>query len=103
MVLRTYRLVVAETDSQEGITADVYNEEGTVEKTTRIPYEDYGLTSDREDPPEDREHSFDADVMTMQLQTARHDGVFDVSVVGDGEVLHSERIADEEWGLTSDS
>ncbi|WP_254535107.1 hypothetical protein [Halomarina litorea] len=102
MALRTYRLVVAETETGEDITADVYNEEGTLAESARIPYEDHGLTVDREgDAPSEREHTFQADVTTMQLQTQRVDGAFDVSVLGDGETVHSERLTDEEWGLTS--
>lgn len=102
MALRTYRLVVAETERGEGITADVYNEDGTLAESTRLPYEDFGLTTDREGgDPEDRERSFDADVMTMQLRTQRLDGAFEVSVLGDGEDLHRERVTDEEWGLAS--
>ncbi len=105
MALRTYRLVVSETDRQDGITADVYNEDGTLAESARLPYEDHGLQADREDgeSPEEREHTFEADVMTMQLKTQRHDGSFDVSVVGDGEQLHGERITDEEWDLVAES
>lgn len=102
MALRTYRMVVAETERGEGITADVYNEDGTLAESTRLPYGDFGLTADREgDAPEEREQSFDADVRTMQLRTQRLDGAFELSVVGDGEDLHRERLTDEEWGLVS--
>jgi hypothetical protein len=104
MPLRTYRLVVSETDTSEGITADVYNEDGTLEETTRIPYEDYGLVPERgSGDPDEREQTFDADVLTMQLRTARSDGVTEIAVLGDGDRLCAERITDEEWGLTGGS
>ena len=103
MALETYRLVVAEMESHEGITVDVYNEDGTIEKTTSVPYEDHGLTTDRDDgTPAAREHEFEADVMTMDLQVARQTGTFEVQVVGDGTQLHSERIADEDWNLVTE-
>ncbi|MFC6835451.1 hypothetical protein [Halomarina ordinaria] len=101
MALETYRLVVEETDNREGITADVYGESDTIVETTRLPYEDYGLTAG-EEAPDAREQEFTADVLTLTLQHGRGDGTFEVRVLGDGDELAVERIADDDWGLAAE-
>lgn len=102
MTMDTYTLVVSETDGGDGITGDVYNEGGTIEKSTFVAYEHYGLAPDRDggDPDECR-REFTADVMAMTLDVTRDDGGFQFRLVGDGSrELATERVEDEEWSLT---
>ncbi|MCL7416971.1 MAG: hypothetical protein M8354_03920 [Halalkalicoccus sp.] len=103
MVMETYTLHVTESETGDGLDVDVYDEDGTIEASTWIGYGDYRVSPDR-DRADDRsaatETTFSADVMTLDLQVERDDGGFTVRVLGDAETLASERLADEEWGLS---
>ncbi|MDL5361770.1 hypothetical protein [Halalkalicoccus sp. NIPERK01] len=98
MVMQTYILHVEESETGDGLDVDVYDEDGAIEASTWVGYEDYGVTAGDGDPGP-TETTFDADVLTLDLQVERDDGGFTVRVLGDGETLASARIADDEWGL----
>lgn len=103
MAMETYTFRIEEAENGEGITADVYDYDGMIQESTWIDYEEYGLLPDREgSSPEPREQEFNVDTMTMNLQVERDGEAFSIRVVGDDEALASERIADEEWGLTAE-
>ncbi|WP_345781488.1 hypothetical protein [Natrononativus amylolyticus] len=96
--MKTYRLELR--DTTDGIDADLLDEDGLVETSTRIAYEDHGLepAGDREEPSStDREVT--ADVTTLDVQYERDGDGFTVRVLGDREELVTERVEDEEWGL----
>ncbi|KYH27554.1 hypothetical protein HAPAU_02220 [Halalkalicoccus paucihalophilus] len=101
MVMHTYTFHVEESETGDGLDVDVYDEDGTIEASTWIGYEDYRVTAGDGDT-ETSETTFSADVMTLDLQVERDDGGFLVRVLGDAETLASERIADEEWGLSAE-
>ncbi|SEV80719.1 hypothetical protein [Natrinema salifodinae] len=99
MTMQTYRLEIREAEAN-GIDADVYNEDGTVEASTRVAYDDFDL-----DPPGSRDDEpnatteVTADVTTLDLQYERDDAGFAFRLLGDRDELTSIRIDDEEWGL----
>ncbi len=98
--METYALEIAETESGEGITADVYDEAGTIAASTRANYADYDLEADRDDgPPEPIERETAADVTALDAQFERDDGGFVFRVLGDREELLRARVEDDEWGL----
>lgn len=101
MVMESYTLRVEGSETGDGLDVDVYDEDGTIEASTWIGYEDYGVRPDRAgDGPNASEAAFTADVLTLDLQIERDDGGFTVHVLGDRETLVSERIGDDEWGLS---
>ncbi len=90
----------AEAESPEGIAADVYNEDGTIEASARTSYDDYGLEADSDGGrPDPIRREVTADVTTLDVQFERGDGGFEFRVLGDREELLRERVSDEEWGL----
>ena len=101
MSMETYALVVSESDGNEGIAADVYNEAGTIEGSAFVEYAEYGLTVDRADGgPEDRRRETTADMTTLRLEIGRDDAGFQFRVLGDEDrKLLTERVEDEAWGL----
>lgn len=101
MVMQTYTLHVEESETGDGLDVDVYDEDGTIEASAWVGYEDYGVAS-RGGDPEPTETTFSADVLTLDLQVERDDGGFTVRVLGDGETLANERVDDEEWGLAAE-
>lgn len=100
--MRSYTLSVRESDTEDGLDVDVYDEDGTIEASTWVGYEDYGVVPDREDGenPDARKTEFSADVTVLDLQVERDTGAFTLRVLGDRETLASERILDEQWGLS---
>ncbi len=102
MSTETYTLQIAEDETHEGIRADLYDEDGLVEKSTRISYGDHGLTAMRDDwEPKPIEREVTADVTTLDLQHTRQQGEFEFRLLGDRDELHSERIADSDWKIAS--
>ncbi len=103
MAMETYTLEVEEADNGEGITADVYNIDGEIEESVWVDYENYGLTANRagDDRPEPRSEKATADVMALDLQIERIDGGFEFRLLGDNEVLVTERVEDGDWDLVS--
>lgn len=103
MAMETYTLRIEDDDEREGITADVYDYDGLIEESTWIEYEEFGLRATRKGPsPEAREREFNVDTMTLNLQVERDGEAFSIRVLGDEETLASERITDEDWGLTTE-
>lgn len=101
MSLETYRLEVRETENG-GIDADVYGEDGIVEASTRVAYEEYGLDSSSSSETEPVTESVTADVTSLDLQTERDDAGFAFRLLGDRDELAAVRIEDEEWDLESE-
>lgn len=98
MPIETYRLEVRESESGDGIAADVYSDDGLVESSARVPYEDYDLEpSDGNPEPVVREVT--ADVTTIDVQFERDDAGFLFRVLGDRDELVAERVDDVEWGI----
>lgn len=98
--MENYRLELSETESGDGISADLYDDEGLIAESTRATYADYGLAPDREgDGPGPVVREFTADVRTHEVQYARDDGGFEFRVLGDGDELARARVDDEEWRL----
>lgn len=103
MAMRTYTLAIDESENEDGLDVDVYNEDGTIDASTWIGYEDHGVTVDRSgDDPDAHESEFTADVMTLDLQVERDEEAFLVRVLGDQETLAEDRLGDEEWGLATE-
>ncbi|ADJ16045.1 hypothetical protein [Halalkalicoccus jeotgali] len=100
MALKTYTLHVEESETEDGLDVDVYDADGTIEASTWIGYEDYGVTS-RGGDPEPTETTFSADVLTLDLQVERDEAAFLIRVLGDAEILASKRLVDEAWGLAA--
>jgi hypothetical protein len=100
MATETYTLRIEEAETGEGINVDLYNEDGTIERSTWIDYDDHGLSSSREggDPPAS-EAEVTTDAMRISLQIERLADAFEVRVLGDTGTLESERIEDDEWGI----
>lgn len=101
MSMETYRMVISEDPEAEELLVDVYDIDGLIEVSERIPYAEYALASTSDEPPEPREAKATADVMTLEVQVVRLEGTFEVRLLGDNEELTAERIADTDWGLTS--
>lgn len=103
MVMRRYTLTVRESETGDGLDVDIHGEDGTIEASTWVGYEDYGVAPDREDggDPNVRETEFSADVTVLDLQIERDTGAFTLRVLGDRDPLASERVPDEQWGLSS--
>ncbi|MFC6725858.1 hypothetical protein ACFQE1_16095 [Halobium palmae] len=100
MPMETYTLRVAENASNEGISAEVLDEDGMVAETTQLSYGDYGMAAVRDgDAPDPVETEITADVTTTDLQFSRQDDEFEFRFLGDREVLATERVDDEDWGL----
>lgn len=106
MSLETYTLVVREADS-EGIEATVTGEDGLVEASTYVAYEDHDLAADRADDgsdvPNEERVEFTADVLSLRLQLQRLDASFEFRVVGDDEELARTTVADGDWHLVDRS
>ncbi|WP_458189308.1 hypothetical protein [Haladaptatus sp. NG-WS-4] len=101
MSLTTYTLVIRENKTEEGLVAELRGE-GIIEDSTRISYNDYGLTAVREDwTPNEQHIDVTADVRTIRLQTERKGGEFQFRVLGDGETLTEERVTDDDWNVVS--
>jgi hypothetical protein len=102
MSMQNYQLRIEEDDDGEGITVDVFGEDGTITETTYVAYADHGIAVDRGNgDPGPIETEVTADVMTTDLQIARGDGAFEFRFVGDGEPLATERVTDDDWGLVA--
>lgn len=102
MTMQTYTLVVEEMATAEGVSVDVYDEDGTIVDTEDIAYADYGLTADRTDAeaPEPIEQAVTADVDRLDLILERRGDEFEFRLLGDDEVLHSEYVEHADWGLS---
>lgn len=100
--MRDYTLRVAERDDNEGVTADLYGPEGTIQKTAGALYENHGMEVEREESPDPIERDVTADAMALQIETQRLDSGFDFRLLGDGEELERVRVRDSEWDLTGD-
>lgn len=98
MSLQTYRLEVRATDTG-GIGVDVYGDDGLVEASTRVVYEEYGLESDGSTGSDTIDETVTADVTTLDIQTERDDAGFSFRLLGDRDELASVRVDDEDWGL----
>lgn len=99
MPITTYTFVVSENENREGIVAEIRGD-GTIEESERVSYDDYRLTAEREETPDERRTEFTADVTTLRIQTERDGEGFQFRVLGDGETLAEERVTDDEWNVT---
>ncbi len=99
--MQTYTLVVSETDANEGIVGEVYNESGTIEESVGLEYEEFGLTAIRDDwKPQERRTQVSADVTTLNLELRRTEGAFEFRLLGDAsDELAVERVADADWKI----
>ncbi len=101
MATETYTLRIEEAADAEGITVDLYNEDGTIEESTWIDYDDHGITVDRgTDGPPTHEREVTTDALRLGLQIERIGDGFEIRVLGDTGTLETQRIADDEWGFT---
>lgn len=98
MSLQTYRLEVRDTDTG-GIDVDVYGDDGLVEASTRVVYEEYGLESDGSAESDTIDETVTADITTLDIQTERDDAGFSFRLLGDRDELATVRVDDEDWGL----
>ncbi|MEM4780560.1 MAG: hypothetical protein QXG03_03215 [Halalkalicoccus sp.] len=101
MVMQTYTLQVVESETDDGLDVDVYGEDGTIEASTWIGYDDYRVAQSGE-APDPLETGFTADVLALDVQVERDGEAFAVRVLGNGEELTSERLVDGEWGLADE-
>lgn len=102
MTMETYTLVIEETDTHKGIDADVFNEDGEIAQTTRVTYDDYALTADRDDwSPDPVEGEATADVMRLDLHVERDGWGFQFRLLGDDDELLRERVDDDDWRLAT--
>jgi hypothetical protein len=100
MSMETYTVEIAETESHEGISADVYDEDGLVTESLHVAYEDYGVAAVRDDwEPDVVEREVTADVTTLDLQVSRGDDVFEFRLLGDRAELLRERLSDSDLQL----
>ena len=98
--METYTVEIAETESHEGLSADVYDGDGLVAESARVAYADYGLAAVRDDwEPESIEREVTTDVTTLDVQVSRGDDEFEFRVLGDREELLSERVSDSDLQL----
>lgn len=102
MPMQTYTLVVDESETNEAITGDVYNETGTIEESVSLGYDEYGLSPTRDDwEPDQRRSEVTADVTALDLEVQRADDGFEFRLLGDAdEELATERVADRDWKLS---
>ena len=100
MSMETYTLELSEGPEGNELMAQLYDIDGLIEASERVPYEDYALSPDDEEreAPE-QTWKTTADVTALDIQLTRVEGAFEVRVLGDREELIAERITDEEWGL----
>lgn len=100
MSMETYTVEIAEDESHEGLSADVYNADGLVADSARVTYADYGVAAVREDwEPDVVEREVTADVTTLDVQVARHGDEFEFRLLGDREELLRERVSDSDLRL----
>lgn len=100
MSLDTYRLEIRESETGIGIEADVYDDDGTIQESTSIRYDEYGLEPAGDRPfPDSRHREITTDVTTLDLQVVRDGAGFEFRLLGDREELVTERIEDEAWSL----
>lgn len=108
MAMETYRFEVGEMDSAKGISADVYDEDGTIEATETVAYEEFGIEAVREDGhPDARTEEFTVDAMRVDVEVVREEGTdeamgyFEFAVLADGDRAARVRVADTDWRLAS--
>lgn len=101
MSMETYRMEISENPAADELLVDVYDIDGLIEVSERIPYEDYALTSTTDESPEPRVAKATADVMALDVQVTRAGEAFAVRLLGDREELAAERVSDADWGLTN--
>ncbi|SEO39576.1 hypothetical protein SAMN04487948_102223 [Halogranum amylolyticum] len=100
MSMETYTVEIAETESNEGISADVYDADGLVAESTHVAYADYGVAAVRDDwEPDVVEREFTADVTTLDMQVSRGNDEFEFRLLGDREELLRERLTDSDLQL----
>ncbi|MFB6219958.1 MAG: hypothetical protein ABEH90_00845 [Halolamina sp.] len=100
MTMDTYTLVVRETPTHDGIDADVLGEDGLVEETTQVAYEDYDLMAERENGgPVPIETEFTVDTQTLELQLHRDERTFRFHVIADDEQVAEATVTDTDWNL----
>ena len=98
--METYALEVSETENGDGITAEVYDEDGTIVESQWAGYEQHGLTKAQEgETPDPRRRETTVDVTSLSLQFERDGGGFVFRLLGDGSELLSERVDDTDWNL----
>lgn len=101
MATETYTLRVEEAESTEGITVDLYNADGIIEESTWIDYDDHGIAVNRAgDGPPVHEQEVTTDALRLGLQVERIGDAFEVRLLGDEGTLETQRIQDDDWGLT---
>ncbi|WP_331236092.1 hypothetical protein [Natronorarus salvus] len=100
MSFETYTLSVREAETEEGISVDLTTEDGAIERSAWIDYDDHGLTTGEGERPAERTSRFETDARRTDLQIVHDGGAFDVQVRGDSGVLDRVRVDADEWNLT---
>ncbi|KTG09832.1 hypothetical protein AUR64_09385 [Haloprofundus marisrubri] len=100
MSMQTYTLQVEETETHDGISADVYDEDDIIAASTHVAYDDHGLKATGDGrSPETATETVTADVLSLDVQVERIDDRFEFRLLGDGEELARESVTNEEWRL----
>lgn len=100
MTMDTYTLVLQETPTHDGIDADILDDDGLVEETTQVTYEDYDVMAERDDGGPDRiEEEFTVDTQTLELQLHRDERTFRFYAVADDEQVAEASVSDTDWNL----
>ncbi|MFW5938529.1 MAG: hypothetical protein ACOCSN_06260 [Halanaeroarchaeum sp.] len=100
MPMDTYTLVVRETSNHDGIDADVLDEDGLVETSTQLRYNEYGVAAEREDDAPDRiEREFTVNAGSLDIQFERDDQTFAFCAVVDDEEAARIEVSDTDWDL----
>ncbi|WP_224269742.1 hypothetical protein [Haloprofundus salinisoli] len=100
MSMQTYTLRIEETETHEGISADVYDEDDVIAASTYVAYDDHGLAANGDDRnPEAATETVTADALSLNVQVERIDGRFEFRLLGDGEELARESVTDDDWRL----
>lgn len=98
--MTTYTLVVRETSSNDGVDADVLDEDGFIETTTQFSYGDYGLSPQREDDRPDRiEEEFTVEGGSIDIQLDRNGHTFAFRAIADDEEAARVEVSDGDWDL----
>lgn len=100
MTMDTYELVVREMSTHDGIDVDILDEDGLVEETTQVTYEDFDLAAKRDNgTPQPIEEEFTVDARALNLQLHHNNGTFDFHAVADDETVASVTVTDADWDL----
>jgi hypothetical protein len=98
--LETYTLELTETAERDALSADVYGSDGCVVRSTRVRYENHATLGEPDgETPAPLSSEVTADVLSLSLQYEVTDAGVSFHVVGDGDILLTERATPGEWGF----